>query len=101
MLNAGNDKFSANVGNNPFYQSPDGSFTVNSPSVTSFLCTDYALQIYSQAQDELSNKKTCDYPDYQPPDTPTAITNAEVLTEIHDYLIWTDELNNRGTPHRV
>lgn len=74
---------------------------MTSPSVTSFLCTDTAFEIYSQAQAELSKTQSCNYPTYQPPDVPTALTNAQVLTEIQDYLTWTDELDNRGTPHRV
>jgi hypothetical protein len=98
-LNQANDKFSNSVQQYPFYRSPDGKVIINTPAVTSFLCTDPAYKIYYMAQNELSNWKTSKFPDYRP--IPSAFSNAEVLSQVHDYLTWFDELNNRGTPHRV
>ncbi len=97
-LNKANDEFSAKVGQNPFYRGPDGK-VIDKPSVTSFLCTDLAYEIYLKAHNELRDWTKCEHPDYRP--IPSAFSNAEVLGQAHDYLAWTGKLNNRGTPHRV
>ena len=98
QLNSANDEFSTKVANSPFYVGSDGKI-INTPSVTSFLCTDTALGIYEKAKNELYNLSGCNFPEYQP--IPSALTNAQVLEEVHDYIEWISKLNNRGTPHRV
>jgi tRNA(Arg) A34 adenosine deaminase TadA len=99
-LNDGNAAFERDVNASPFYV--DGSFRVASPSVTSFLCTDGARQIYTDAAQELAQWSEAGFPEYVPPQSiASALTNSQVLREVHDFAVYAKEINNRGTPHRV
>jgi len=68
------------VANQPFYT--DGSFTVNTPSVTSYLCTDGAFQIYEGVALAFLwgyPDQPLEFPDFVPVAEDGVLTNAEVL----------------------
>ena len=91
----------------PFFA--DGHRTEQSPSVTSFLCTDAARAIFRQAGEELDGLSLADLkqPQWRPPEKPTALTNSDVLKEAKDFRDWAQQfqkvnlLGSRGAPHRV
>jgi tRNA(Arg) A34 adenosine deaminase TadA len=101
-LNNGNDAFSQQVVQQPFYR--DGSFVANTPSVTSYLCTDGAYQIYANVAATFLwgyPDMPLQYPDFAPGDQPGFLTNAEVLSNALVFYAYVDQLGNRGTAHRV
>ena len=99
-LNEKNNEFSAVVGDRPFYVR--GELSIRTPSVTSFLCTDSAHEIYGAATAELSQWEDLQVPDYVPPGaSPTALSNSDVLVEAKDFQKYDTALGNRGAPHRV
>ncbi len=101
-LNNGNDAFSQQVATQPFYT--DGSFTVNTPSITSYLCTDGANQIYEGVALRFLwgyPDQPLQYPDFTPVDEPGFLTNAEVLSNALLFYAYVDQLGTRGTAHRV
>lgn len=101
-LNNGNDAFSQQVANQPFYT--DGSFTVNTPSVTSYLCTDGAFQIYESVALAFLwgyPDQPLEFPDFVPVAEDGVLTNAEVLSNALTFYSYVDQLGNRGTAHRV
>jgi tRNA(Arg) A34 adenosine deaminase TadA len=103
-LNAAYSSFWAEAAQSPFFTGPGP--VRNSRSITSFLCTDAARDIYQDAADELMNLTAASHPDYRRPsrdgqDIPTALTNAEVLTEVADFVQYATTEGSRGTPHRV
>lgn len=101
-LNNGNDAFSQQVVNEPFYT--DGSFTVNTPSITSYLCTDAAYQIYAGVALNFLwgyPDSPLQYPDFKPTDESDVLTNAEVLSNALLFYAYVDQLGSRGTAHRV
>ena len=100
-LNEANDEFSRQVTASPFYRKDrHDTAPVDKPSVTSFLCTDWARSICADAQAELVNWAQAEFPDTKP-QVADAFTNQEVLTEARDFLDWVTKHDNRGTPHRV
>jgi tRNA(Arg) A34 adenosine deaminase TadA len=99
QLNAANEAFNAKVPTSPFYTGPGAPSPVTSQAVTSFLCTDAARAIYAHATTDLNAWTQADFPTYQP--TPSALTNQQALVEAHDFLDWTNQLDNRGAPHRI
>jgi tRNA(Arg) A34 adenosine deaminase TadA len=100
-LNQGNKTFADEVVNEPFYAPPSGPSPASSskPSVTSFLCTDEARDIFQRADIELARWATADYPVARPHDG--AFTNQQVLDQARDFREWVNQLDNRGAPHRV
>jgi tRNA(Arg) A34 adenosine deaminase TadA len=99
QLNDGNDEFTANVTSNPFYR--DGTYTSSTPSVTSYLCTDGAMEIYQSGSAEfLGLEGTLQYPEWAPP-VDGALTNAQALSRAHAFLSYASAIGNRGTPHRI
>lgn len=100
QLNDADAAFERDVVTSPFYV--DGDFRVASPSVTSFLCTDGARRIYTDAAQELDRWEEPAFPAYVPPHSlASTLTNSQVLREVHDFAEYAKEINNRGTPHRV
>ena len=65
-LNAANIDFAGRVSKEPFFRA--GSFRDASASVTSFLCTDQALEIYTDAASTLESMSTTEQPEYRRPD---------------------------------
>jgi tRNA(Arg) A34 adenosine deaminase TadA len=97
-LNQANDDFSAKVPQSPFFVDSNGK-VVKTPSVTSFLCTDAARDIFRAARNQLTGGTKLMSPGFTP--SQSGYSNREVLAEAVDYLDWAVRLNNRGTPHRV
>lgn len=69
-------------------------------SITSFLCTDAAFQIYRQAAVEFDALTSAGltYSDYRP--TEDSLTNADCIDEARQFLHYARELGFRATPHR-
>jgi tRNA(Arg) A34 adenosine deaminase TadA len=98
--------FVRRVATEPFWR--NGTVTDTSPSVTSFLCTKNARDIYGEARREFANlnadSSALAYPDYRPgqadgsPIT-TAKSNADALDEARDFLAYAITSGRRGTPH--
>ena len=103
-LNTANTSFASAVAKAPFFKGPTG--VRNTPSITSFLCTDAALAIYDQATQEFLAVTKLSSPGYRRPardgQVPeTALTNDEVLTEVRQFRDYALAEGRRGTPHRV
>jgi hypothetical protein len=114
-LDAAFSDFATRVMQEPFWRletaGTDGSAkteTDTSPSVTSFLCTKSARDIFGHARADLrrlaSGEAHLTHPDYRPgyPDgspITTARTNAEALDEATGFLDYATVSGRRGTPH--
>lgn len=100
QLNEGSRDFDNRVASTPFYFTHDGTGKkVQSPSVTSFLCTDAARSIFERADHELNTWTTSLFPESRK--GAKAFTNQQVLQQARDFSQWVKRLSNRGTPHRV
>jgi tRNA(Arg) A34 adenosine deaminase TadA len=113
VLNRAFAKFSADVkngrNNKPFYRPKKGP-TDRAASVTSFLCTDDALDQFAKArtelEDYLAGTKRPEYPNF-PTDDPTgtlvrdAMTNASVLNDVRRFWNYATNKGFRGTPHKL
>ncbi|OBH93861.1 hypothetical protein A5678_05040 [Mycobacterium sp. E2733] len=90
-----------------FYEDPGSNTKSDKPSVTSFLCTDAAYDIFKQATEELENLKATGlkYPEWGPKSS--ALKNDDALRQAKDFLEWVrgfdrfNRLGSRGAPHRV
>lgn len=104
--------FAATVGQTPFFIPRSGT-PDTSDSLTSFLCTDAAYQIYGSAAAELNslatelaaNRMPLAHPDAHPVDragspVPKGLTNLKALKEILSFVRHAKEKGRRGTPHR-
>ncbi len=105
-LDAAAADFSARVISEPFWIGPDRSD--NKPSVTSFLCTKPARDIYGEARAEfqalVADPTRLTAGDYRPgtsDGTPiaSAKTNREALAEAADFFTYAVTSVRRGTPH--
>ena len=81
----------------------DGKLTSGSAtkSITSFLCTKAARDIYVDAAAAFA-RLDLQYPDWKPgpPDSPN-LTNAKALEEVRQFVQYATIQGRRGTPHRV
>jgi tRNA(Arg) A34 adenosine deaminase TadA len=86
-----------------FYRSSANAKKDRSLGITSFLCTDAALDIYARAAAELGAINLA-YPDYKPAKsdgtTDGVKTNGDALSHVRRFLIHATRDGNRGTPHR-
>ena len=103
-LNEAHLDFGRKVRKKPFFR--EGSFADTSVSVTSFLCTDLALEILEDAVRTLEMTTSTEHPEYRRPDhagrpVQGALTNAEVLVAVKRFLGYVRTQGGRGTPHRV
>lgn len=103
-LNAAFEAFRTAVAEKPFYIGKDG-YKDASSSVTSFLCTDEAFDIYTRAAAEFT-AYTVAHPDYKPVEetaTPAAqvLTNAAVLAQAKRFFAYARSDGRRGTPHKL
>ena len=64
----------------PFYISPEG--TGHFSSLTSFLCTDAAFEIFDAGGTTFQNTQVAKYPDFKPIDNPKVLTNSGVIANI-------------------
>jgi tRNA(Arg) A34 adenosine deaminase TadA len=103
-LNAANEAFAQGVKQRPFFVGPYGPR--GTPSVTSFLCTDGAVEIYQQATEEFAALSEVRSRSYRRParagQVPaTSLTNEQVLAEVKTFYEYARIEGRRGTPHRV
>jgi hypothetical protein len=98
-LTEGAEDFAARVRDEPFFQ--NATKTINSPSVTSYLCTDSACRTFESAAEELSGWNNLNYPNYRPNRPESALSNRQVLGMVKDFLEYVKTVKNRGTSHRV
>ncbi|NEK18183.1 hypothetical protein [Rhizobium leguminosarum] len=87
-----------------FFEPTDSSASIDrSPAITSFLCTDAALNIFSAARGEL-DKFVPQYPDYRPKDgggdPSTVLSNQNAVDHARAFLNHVQHKARRGTPHR-
>jgi len=72
-----------------------------SGSITSFLCTKAARDIFKDGADEFSSYKVA-YPDWKPDAADAAqLTNAGVLKEAIAFVSYADSVARRGTSHKI
>lgn len=117
LLNDAFDKFSTTVsGTNPFFIPNDITLTPDaSKSVTSFLCTKAAYDIYESAKVEflqfLNGTKPIKFPDFKPskqikdsngnPKTIEAkLANKDLILELSNFYSYIITNGKRGTPHK-
>jgi len=96
------------AGSEPFFTSLDGKLVDQEPSITSFLCTDAALDIFKEGGDELDKMvlqyKKHPFPEQGPlPTEPSQrmLTNEECLDEAHKFFEYVDIEGYRGSPHKL
>ncbi|MCK1989225.1 deaminase [Lysinibacillus fusiformis] len=90
----------------PFFIPHKGTPKEN-PSITSFLCTKSAYDIYINAKEKfeqlLSGKIKLKFKDYKPNKKGSTLVNAlsnqQVLKEVSSFYHYAKELGRRGTPH--
>jgi tRNA(Arg) A34 adenosine deaminase TadA len=108
-LNAAYERFRGVVRERPFWRGQGR--TDSSPSITSFLCTDEARTIFSQATAEFLRLELS-YPAYKPDsgNEPAAVremnlqrmlSNAEALDAARQFVAYVSASGNRGTPHQL
>ncbi|MBO0360823.1 hypothetical protein J0X19_22885 [Hymenobacter sp. BT186] len=107
-LNAGYEQFAAELKNNPescvFLPDDPSKKRERSPSVTSFLCTDLAHDVFNRALQEFTQLKEVQYPDFAPPQEegqPKPHNNAWVLQHLQRFLSYAIRKGQRGTPHKL
>ena len=107
-LNQGNLDFIKKMknGGEPFFQS--ANFVDRDPIITSFLCTDAALDIFKAGGSNLDSLelrfKNYRSPMQNPlPHDPAkqALTNQECLTEARNFFEYVDVEGYRGSPHKL
>jgi len=110
-LDAGFDAFTARVNDEPFWieHQPDGAVSQDkSKSVTSFLCTKNARDIYGAGRERFNElrdgRSRLAFPTYQPKNRDgttrtSAKTNEEVVHEAAYFLAYAITSGRRGTPH--
>ena len=96
--------FEAEVASRPFHVSLSGKKDV-SPSITSFLCTDEARELFQSGAKRFSDMQ-CAHPDYRPIGSDGtvvrgALSNSEALREAREFLDYAVALGRRGTPHQM
>jgi tRNA(Arg) A34 adenosine deaminase TadA len=87
-----------------FFVSQDGSSVKDfSPSITSFLCTDAAYDIFKTGGQALDTMKL-NFPERRhpnEPDHPEILTNEQCLNEARDFYKYADMEGYRGSPHKL
>ena len=99
------DEFAREVANKPFFIPSAGS-PDKSASITSFLCTDAVLDIFSTARKDFEAKVAANFPSHVPTNSggvpiPKALTNQEVLDLAHVFFVYASTEGKRGTPHQL
>lgn len=108
QLNTAYKNFQEDVKSTPFFI-PENSQDKkdSSPSITSFLCTQRAYQVYDEAFKEFEHisEQLLKFPDYKPKDKDgveieNARSNKFVLAEVKDFYVYATKSGKRGTPHK-
>lgn len=101
-LNTKYRDYYAGVKGKPFH-TMEGRKPDRSSALTSFLCTDEALDIYDRARQEffMLAKAGPRYPDFRPDGKPQPMTNAEALKRAVSFHDYASDIGRRGTPHNL
>jgi tRNA(Arg) A34 adenosine deaminase TadA len=83
-----------------FFISPDKTFIDFEPSITSFLCTDVARDIFEAGGKQL-DAMTLEFPNEKHPDERDVLTNQECLEEARSFFKYADLEGYRGSPHKL
>ena len=83
-----------------FFISPDKTFVDFDPSITSFLCTDVARDIFEAGGKQL-DAMTLKFPNEKHPDERDVLTNQECLEEARSFFKYADLEGYRGSPHKL
>ena len=83
-----------------FFISPDKTFTDYDPSITSFLCTDAARDIFEDGGKQLDTL-TLKFPTEKHPDERDVLTNEQCLEEARSFFKYADIEGYRGSPHKL
>ncbi len=99
------DDFAKEVGNKPFFTPTIGN-PDKSPSITSFLCTDAALGVFSEAKKDFDALRTLSAPNHVPTNSSgnpvaEALTNQDVLAHTRAFFGYASTEGKRGTPHQL
>jgi tRNA(Arg) A34 adenosine deaminase TadA len=106
-LNDGNLEFENKMraGNDFFFKSSDGNFVDRDPSITSFLCTDQAFEIFENGGKKFDSlplqSKQFPYTGPVPSDPNRILTNEECLAEATKFFEYVDVEGYRGSPHKL
>jgi hypothetical protein len=83
-----------------FFISPDKKSVDFESSITSFLCTDAALEIFSEGGAML-DRLSLRFRDEKHPGRPTSWTNQRCLEEARRFFQYADVEGFRGSPHKL
>ena len=83
-----------------FYISPDKTTIDYGPSLTSFLCTDAALEIFAQGGRSL-DAMSLKFPDAKPSNEDAVYSNKKCLDEASRFYKYADLQGYRGSPHKL
>jgi tRNA(Arg) A34 adenosine deaminase TadA len=83
-----------------FFISPDKTFVDFDPSITSFLCTDAARDIFESGGKQL-DAMALKFPNEKHPDERDVLTNQECLEEARSFFKYADLEGYRGSPHKL
>jgi tRNA(Arg) A34 adenosine deaminase TadA len=106
LLNQGNLDFTNRMmaGSEFFFKAADGSVD-RDPSITSYLCTDDAFEIFEKGSKNLDGLalQAPKYPHVDPPpdDPSRVLTNEECLIEAANFYQYVDIEGYRGSPHKL
>jgi tRNA(Arg) A34 adenosine deaminase TadA len=82
-----------------FFISPDKTVVDFDPSITSFLCTDAARDIFEAGGKQL-DAMALKFPNEKHPDGRDVLTNQECLEEARSFFKYADLEGYRGSPHK-
>lgn len=104
-LGAAYDRYTTEVRKRPFFIPPAGA-PDHSGSITSFLCTDAALDLFRAAKQDFDGTVAAVYPKYVPEGAngepiPKALTNRKVLAHARAFFAYASTEGKRGTPHQL
>jgi tRNA(Arg) A34 adenosine deaminase TadA len=102
-------QFQQKVAETPFYipsSSAGASKYDHSPSMTSFLCNDDAMDVYNAERDKFGKTLTAQYPTYKPKsptgqENPKTLTNQDVVDHVQRFFSYAISDGRRGTPHNL
>jgi tRNA(Arg) A34 adenosine deaminase TadA len=94
------DAKSRNDSTRAFFISPDKTFVDFDPSITSFLCTDAARDIFESGGKQL-DAMALKFPNEKHPDERDVLTNQECLEEARSFFKYADLEGYRGSPHKL
>jgi tRNA(Arg) A34 adenosine deaminase TadA len=97
-------QFVKQVPKKPFYTDGTPESVDKDPSITSYLCTDEAMDIFGKGAKEFQAVKV-KYASYRPLDegkkNNQVLTNGEVLKHVRDFFAYASVSGQRGTPHKL